>query len=183
MYTLYITRHSPIFFALITNSLGLRDKRNIVIWTTLVYAHTHLRYINVSCTAFVVVCLGRPLQLTRTYNIILYVVVFVQTRSALMLFFLTSISSDISREKLRAYRGAHGIILYILYCCTRWTRKPNSAWTRLHACPKTHNWKPFDTGRRGLTGFICAHKGWLLYTARLGENVRAPATEKRELRD
>lgn len=84
---------------------------------------------------FVLVVLCSSLH---TYNIISYFVVFVQTRSALMLFFLTRISSGISQEKLQAYRGPHGIILYIiLYCCTRCTYIPRGHLTqrgRVYMC-------------------------------------------------
>jgi len=88
---------------------------------------------------FVLVVLCSSLH---TYNIISYVVVFVQTRSALMLFFLTCISSGTSQEKLQAYRGPHGIILYIiLYCCTRWTYIPRGHLTqrgRVYMCVQKH---------------------------------------------
>lgn len=102
-----------------------------------------------------------------------------------MLFFHERISSGISREKLRAYWGPHGIISYIyilLYV------QPNTARMRLRACSKTYIIEnPSTRRRRGLGGFTGASEGcFVVYMA--GREVKSHRTpphieEKRELRD
>lgn len=91
-----------------------------------------------------------------------------------MLFFHARISSDISREKLRAYQGPRTGLSYIyIYMCTYILVRTRGNLTqrgRVCVCVQKHIIENPSTRRRGLAGFAGACEGcFVVYVAGRGE--------------